>query len=173
MRKGSLYIGGVALTAFLSCATEEWQWSDLGNPLTPSSVVQNNEEWTIRSRMDESSCAAGNAAGGAGRGVSRHGGGAEPCQQEEEDWRKSLFEDALERLCADPQTDRQTVDVFNAYAIEGTAAAEVARRFGLKENAFYQIKNRMTRRLQREVEILMEIGEKFTVTDPAVCAERL
>lgn len=85
----------------------------------------------------------------------------EPGDQEEADWRKSLFEDAFERLCADPQTDRQTVDVFNAYAVEGAPAAEVARRFGLKENAVYQIKNRMTKRLQREVEILTEIGEKF------------
>lgn len=86
---------------------------------------------------------------------------AEPGQQQEEEWRKTLFEDAWERLCADPQTDPATINVFKAYAMDGVPAAEVAARFGIKVNTVYQIKNRLVKRLQREVKILEEIGEKF------------
>ena len=97
----------------------------------------------------------------------------EPGRQEEEAWRNALFEDAWYRLCADPQTDPQTIAVFKAYTLEGGAAAEVAARFGVKENVVYQIKNRLVKRLRREVEILQAIGEKFTATDSTVRAERL
>ena len=54
MRKTSLYIGGLALTAVLSVAAEEWMRIDVGNPLTPSFVAENNGEVTVVSHMPSS-----------------------------------------------------------------------------------------------------------------------
>jgi hypothetical protein len=41
--------------------------------------------------------------------------------------------------------------VFAAYALEQRPIADVAAEFGLKENAIYQIKNRLVRRVRVEV----------------------
>jgi RNA polymerase sigma factor (sigma-70 family) len=63
-------------------------------------------------------------------------------------WRESLLEEALRRLLEDPHTKPETVAVFRACALENEPAAEVAWRFGMKENAVYQVKNRMMTRLR-------------------------
>lgn len=63
-------------------------------------------------------------------------------------WKETLMEEAIEGLASDPGLEEETVAVFRAYAIDGLGAADVARKFGIKENAVYQIKNRVTRRLQ-------------------------
>lgn len=70
-------------------------------------------------------------------------------------WREVVFEQALERVRHDPGLGERTFDVFHAYVIEGRPAANVARDFNLNENAVYQIKNRLMRRLQREVKALL------------------
>jgi RNA polymerase sigma-70 factor (ECF subfamily) len=69
----------------------------------------------------------------------------------EELWRESLMEDAIQQLNQDPGLEEETLAVFRAYVIENRPAAEVAGQFGIKENAVYQIKNRLMRRLQSEV----------------------
>ena len=61
------------------------------------------------------------------------------------------MEDALARLATNPPLGDGTYAAFRAYAIEGRPVAEVAAEFGLKENALYQIKNRLLRRLKTEV----------------------
>lgn len=66
----------------------------------------------------------------------------------EGNWRQCLLEDALHRLLDDPRTQPESVAVFRAVAMEGQPVAEVAVRHGMKENAVYQIKNRLTTRLQ-------------------------
>lgn len=63
-------------------------------------------------------------------------------------WRQALIEEAIRRLLDDPRTNPETVAVFKAVAFEGRPAAEVAAQFGMKENAVYQIKNRLMTRLQ-------------------------
>lgn len=63
-------------------------------------------------------------------------------------WRQSLLEEALRRLLDDPHTKPETVAVFRASAMAGRPVAEVAAQFGLKENAVYQIKNRLLTRLR-------------------------
>lgn len=66
-------------------------------------------------------------------------------------WRKSVVEVVLAELARDPRLGPETMAVFCAYAIEGRPVVEVATEFGLKENAVYQIKNRLSRRVQNEV----------------------
>ena len=74
-------------------------------------------------------------------------------------WREAIMEDALARLAVEPALAETTWPVFRAYAIEGRPVAEVAREFGLKENAVYQIKNRLLRRLRVDVaRRLRELG---------------
>lgn len=70
-------------------------------------------------------------------------------------WREAICAEALRRLREDAALEEGTLAIFQAYAIERTPAAEVARRFGVKENAVYQIKNRLMRRLQRDVSDMM------------------
>lgn len=66
-------------------------------------------------------------------------------------WRDSIMEDALARLASDEALSEGTWPVFRAYAIENRPVGEVAAEFGLKENAVYQIKNRLMRRLRVDV----------------------
>ncbi|MBE2282463.1 MAG: sigma-70 family RNA polymerase sigma factor [Prosthecobacter sp.] len=66
----------------------------------------------------------------------------------ERDWRQSLLEEALRQVLADRRTNAESVAVFRAVALEGVPIAEVAKKFGLKENAIYQIKHRIMTRLQ-------------------------
>ena len=66
-------------------------------------------------------------------------------------WREAIMEDTLARLAANPALADGTFAAFRAYVIERRPAAEVAAEFGLKENALYQIKNRLLRRLRVEV----------------------
>lgn len=69
----------------------------------------------------------------------------------EASWRQSLLEEALRRIQHDPQTKPETLAAFRAYVIENRPVSEVAAQFGLKENAVYQIKNRMLNRLREEL----------------------
>lgn len=74
-------------------------------------------------------------------------------------WREAIMEDALARLAVNPALADGTYDVFRAYAIENRPVADVAAEFGLKENAVYQIKNRLLRRLRVDVaRLLRDIG---------------
>ncbi|HCN28214.1 MAG TPA: hypothetical protein DIT64_05435 [Verrucomicrobiales bacterium] len=66
----------------------------------------------------------------------------------ERNWRQALIESALRRMLEDPRTNNETIEVFRAVALEGRPVAEVALQHGIKENAIYQIKNRMMNRLQ-------------------------
>ncbi len=78
--------------------------------------------------------------------------------QLEEAWRQSLVEEALRRVLGDPRTKPETVEVFRACALDNEPVAQVAARFGLKENAVYQIKNRLMARL-KDIINAMETGE--------------
>jgi RNA polymerase sigma-70 factor (ECF subfamily) len=66
-------------------------------------------------------------------------------------WQEALMEEALRRVREAEGLGENTFAVFDAYAIQRRAPGEVAKEFGLKENAVYQIKNRLLRRLQVEV----------------------
>lgn len=63
-------------------------------------------------------------------------------------WRQTLFEDSLAQLRTDPEVDERTRAVFESYVVQRRSARAVAAEFGLKENAVYQIKNRLVRRLR-------------------------
>jgi hypothetical protein len=98
----------------------------------------------------------GPAAGGDGSSLlDRLAAGAEDAgRPHDARWQECLLEEALRRMQSDPAVEPRTLEVFRAYAVEGVDAAEVARRFGLKENAVYQIKNRMGRRIKAEVALV-------------------
>ena len=69
-------------------------------------------------------------------------------------WRDSLWEEAIRRVRDDARLAENTFPIFEAYAIRRRPVAEVAREFGVKENAVYQIRNRLLRRVQHEVALL-------------------
>ena len=66
-------------------------------------------------------------------------------------WREAVMEDAMARLAANPALGDGTYEAFRAYVIEGRPAPEVAAAHGLRENALYQIKSRLLRRLRADV----------------------
>ncbi len=74
-----------------------------------------------------------------------------PAQETLVRWREVLMEEAVRRVRADSRTQDATFAVFEAYVLQRVPAEEVARRFGVKENAVYQIRNRMLRRVRAEV----------------------
>ena len=71
-------------------------------------------------------------------------------------WRQALFEQAMANVAEDLAAKKETVEIFAAYVLQGESAKEVAKQFGIKENAVYQIKNRMIDRLQAEVQLLID-----------------
>lgn len=70
-------------------------------------------------------------------------------------WRESLVETALANLRADPTVEPRTLAVFEAYVVARRPVADVAAEYGVKENAIYQIKNRLLRRVRAEVSRLI------------------
>jgi len=74
-----------------------------------------------------------------------------PHEVMESRWRESMQEEALRRVRDDPRVKQRTFAVFRDYVIEGEPAPEVAKRFEIKENAVYQIKDRMIKRLEQEI----------------------
>ncbi|MEM8550372.1 MAG: sigma-70 family RNA polymerase sigma factor [Verrucomicrobiota bacterium] len=79
-----------------------------------------------------------------------------PPDPDEQAWRESLLIEAMRRLEANPRIQAETLAAFRAYAIEGRPAPEVAEQFGLKENTLYQIRNRIIKKLEEEVALLMQ-----------------
>ena len=90
--------------------------------------------------------------------------GAAAPDELEAGWRQALLEEALRQIDADPRTSAETVAIFRAVAIEGREAARVAADFGVKENAVYQIKSRLTARLQTMI-ATMEAGDLDSTDD--------
>ena len=86
------------------------------------------------------------------------GNGGGPEQEALSRWRDSLYEEAIRRMRDDPRLGESTFAVFEAYVIAGQPAEQVARRFKLSENAVYQVRNRLIRRLKMEVSTLMKSG---------------
>ncbi len=66
-------------------------------------------------------------------------------------WREVLMEEAVRRVRANSRMQDETFAVFEAYVMKRMSAEEVAREFGLKENAVYQIRNRVLRQVRAEV----------------------
>ena len=78
-------------------------------------------------------------------------------------WLASLRDEAWRRVAADPGVARRTLDVYTAYVQQEQPVDEVARRFDLKPNAIYQIKNRLEQRLLAEMQQLRAgLGETAT-----------
>lgn len=91
-------------------------------------------------------------------GHSRHDELAAPTPQhgeeEEQDWKQAVLREAWARVRQDPSIQPTTLQVFEAYVLNQQPAAEVAARFELKDNAVYQIRNRLIKRLQDEIQLL-------------------
>jgi len=66
----------------------------------------------------------------------------------EEQWRKALLEEALDRLRADAGLGARTLAVFTALVLEGRDVASVGNELGLTANAVHQAKFRASQRLR-------------------------
>lgn len=70
---------------------------------------------------------------------------------EDEEWRRSVFEVALEQLLADPSVLERTKQIFIRVAVNGEKPEAVAEAFGIQRNAVDQVKARMLARLREIV----------------------
>lgn len=92
---------------------------------------------------------------------------AEPGAADRERWRQAIVEKALGELRSNPDIGERTLAVFEAYGIRSRPCAEVAATFGIKENAVYQIRNRLLRQLQVAVRRLAEDADPAGLPPPA------
>jgi RNA polymerase sigma factor (sigma-70 family) len=74
-------------------------------------------------------------------------------------WMESLVEEALHRIQEDPRIKPETITIFRALRTE--TVADIARRFQMQENAIYQIKNRLMKRIREEISSLMASASKI------------
>ena len=77
---------------------------------------------------------------------------------DEQSWRETLVEIALQQLMNDESIHSRTKQVFLRVAVNGEKPDDVAAAFGIERNAVDQIKNRMMPRLQRIVADLEKAG---------------
>ena len=77
---------------------------------------------------------------------------------DEQSWRETLVEIALQQLMNDESIQSRTRQVFLRVAVNGEKPEDVAAAFGINRNAVDQIKNRMMPRLQRIVADLEKAG---------------
>ena len=99
------------------------------------------------------------AAAGAGNTAYQYGdAGRAACPQaaetDDEEWRHSLLEIALQQLLADESIHERTRLVFARVAVNGEKPDEVAAAFGITRNAVDQMKSRMMVRLKELVAAL-------------------
>ena len=77
---------------------------------------------------------------------------------DEQSWRETLVEIALQQLMNDESIQSRTRQVFLRVAVNGEKSDDVAAAFGIERNAVDQIKNRMMPRLQKIVSALEKAG---------------
>ena len=75
-------------------------------------------------------------------------------ESEENEWRESLLEIALQQLLADGSIHERTRLVFARVAVNGEKPEDVAAAFGIERNAVDQMKSRMMARLKELVAAL-------------------
>ena len=95
-----------------------------------------------------------------GRGVPtrRDGRAASPLAAvDEQSWRESIFEIALQQLFADGSIADRTKQVFRRVAVNGEKPDDVAVSFGIERNAVDQMKARMMTRLRELVAALEKV----------------
>ena len=102
------------------------------------------------------------AAAGPGNTAYQYGGtGRAACPQaaetDDEEWRHSLLEIALQQLLADESIHERTRLVFARVAVNGEKPDEVAAAFGITRNAVDQMKSRMMARLKELVAALEKV----------------
>ena len=81
-------------------------------------------------------------------------GAPSAAEQEEENWRESLYEIALQQLLADKTVQGRTKQVFVRTVINREKSEAVAAAFRIERNAVDQIKSRMMGKLRKLVAAL-------------------
>ena len=76
---------------------------------------------------------------------------------EEQSWRESIFEIALQQLFADDSIADRTKEGFRRVAVNGGKPDDVAASFGIARNAVDQMKSRMMTRLRELVAALEKV----------------
>ena len=77
---------------------------------------------------------------------------------DEQSWRETLVEIAIQQLMNDESIQSRTRQVFLRIAVNGEKPDDVAAAFGIERNAVDQIKNRMMPRLMKIVATLEKAG---------------
>ena len=72
----------------------------------------------------------------------------------DQSWRESIMEIALQQLLADESIHERTREVFRRVAVNGEKPEDVALSFGISRNAVDQMKSRMTLRMKELVRAL-------------------
>ncbi|HOB99802.1 MAG TPA: sigma-70 family RNA polymerase sigma factor [Verrucomicrobiota bacterium] len=78
--------------------------------------------------------------------------GAQPSVLWEEEWRKDLFERALDKVKA--HVEEKRFQIYDLYALQGWGARDVARSLGVSLAQVYLTKHRISALLKREIQRL-------------------
>ena len=76
---------------------------------------------------------------------------------DDQSWRRSLMEIALQQFLSDESIHARTREVFRRVAVNGEKPADVAESFGISRNTVDQIKDRARRRLKDIIKALEEV----------------
>jgi len=82
-------------------------------------------------------------------------------EREEQNWRDSLYEIALEQTLADETIQSRTKQMFIRTAVNGEKPEDVADSLGVNRNAVDQAKNRMIEKLRTIVGQLESVDAEF------------
>jgi RNA polymerase sigma factor (sigma-70 family) len=82
-------------------------------------------------------------------------------EQDEEKWRRAIYEEAWRRIRSDKRVKPQNIQVFFAL-LSNTPVEVISEQTGLEPNAIYQVRNRMTERLDKERQEI----ESFWLANP-------
>ena len=85
--------------------------------------------------------------------------GASASDADDGQWRKTLFEIALQQYMADDTVADRTKRIFARVAIDGEKPEDVAKAFGVERNAVDQIKSRSMARLRELVAALEKVED--------------
>jgi RNA polymerase sigma-70 factor (ECF subfamily) len=70
-------------------------------------------------------------------------------------WEESIREEALRRVMADSSLEERTLQIFRAYVLDKKSPAQITAEFGISENAVYQVKNRLIKRIREDIQTML------------------
>lgn len=78
-------------------------------------------------------------------------------EQEDQSWRFSVYEIALQQMLGDEEISVRDKEIFTRTSIKGDSPEKIAEDFGVTVNVVYLTKSRLMKRLRETVKALKEV----------------